>query len=135
MGFMEEATIIYRQKDTSVLLCFVFRTNGNRWRAAKRMIVCLLFCSFNDLELCDNSYFVWKQQSLSPLWFLILLNWFLSFNQVRRATHLNYELSKVAISVVLRGLHQLVPPHSLADVQVCKLLLITSWTVICYVKF
>lgn len=55
---MEEATIIYRQKDTSALLCFVFRINGNRARAAKQMIVSLLFCSFNDLELCDNSHVV-----------------------------------------------------------------------------
>lgn len=55
---MEEAAIIYRQKDNSALLCFVFRTNGNPARAAKRMIVSLLFCSFNDLELCDNSYVV-----------------------------------------------------------------------------
>ncbi|XP_046680043.1 LOW QUALITY PROTEIN: NCK-interacting protein with SH3 domain [Homalodisca vitripennis] len=32
--------------------------------------------------------------------------------EVRKATHLNYELSKVAITVVLRGLQELVPPHS-----------------------
>lgn len=37
--------------------------------------------------------------------------------QVRKATHLNYELSKVAITVVLRGLHELMPAHSLQSVQ------------------
>lgn len=47
--------------------------------------------------------------------FAHLLNY--SCRQVRKATHLNYELSKVAINVVLRGLHELMPVHSLQSVQ------------------